>query len=613
MSWVIVVWLFVASACLTLSGMHLLIGWRQRSPFHLWFALMALSAAATGACEMAVMWSRTGAEIGTAIRWAHVPIFALFVSFVFFVQAYFEAGRRWLGWTTIAVRTVCLLVDFLQSPNLTYTEITGVRRIPFLGEAVSVPQGVVSPWARLGQIGSLLLLIFLTDAAITVWRRGDHARASLVGGSAIIFVVAAAGNSALVYSGRYRLPFLVSVPFFVIVLAMSYELTRDVLRASELSQSLHASQRARVESDRRLAVAADAASLGFWVWNVRRDDFWMTPRARVLRGIPADDRIDRLRFLSVVHPDDREGVGRLLDTAASNAGTFELVYRIVRPDAEVRWMETRGAGEIDAEGESWIRGVSIDVTERTLAEREAALRREEVIHLSRVRVLGELSGSLAHELNRPLATILTNAQAAQRLLENPIENALELREILADVVEEDRRAADVIQRLRRLMRRGEIHLETLNLTQIVDEVVGAAKSDLIARGVATSQEVRGNVPSVRGDRIQIEQVLLNLFTNACDAMSQVDVERRRLVVRLDPGSNGSVTVSVADRGPGISPEQLDRVFEPFVTTKETGMGLGLAVCQTIIKAHGGRLWAGNNPDGGATFSFSLPIARPEPG
>jgi len=613
MSFVTVVWLFVGSASLTLCGIHLLIGWRQRSRSHLWFGLMALSAAAVVACELALMRSEATGEIGAAVRWAHVPLFALFVSFVFFVRTYFQAGRSWLGWTTIAVRTVCLVVDVVQSPNLTYTEITGIRRVSFLGEVVSVPEGIVSPWARLGQLGSLLLLAFLTDAAITVWRRRDRGRAALVGGSAVIFVLAAAGNSALVYSGRYRMPFLISVPFFVIVLTMSYELTRHVLRASELSRSLDASERARHESDRRLAVAADAASLGFWVWEVREDRFWMTPRARALRGFPPDDRIDRLRFLSVIHPDDREGLDRCLDAAAFNGETFERVDRIVRSDGEIRYIETHGAGEIDtAQAAARVRGVSVDITDRTMAEKEAALSKTEVTHLSRVRMLGELSGSLAHELNRPLATILTNAQAALRLLENPMENAVELREILRDVVDEDRRAGDVIQRLRGLMKKGEIHLETLNLASVVDDAVDLARSDLIARGVHASRDIPDGLPMIRGDRVQIAQVLLNLFTNACDAMRQVDLERRQLIVRLIPGNNGSVTVSVADRGTGIPTAELERVFEPFVTTKETGMGLGLAVSQTIVKAHGGRLWAENNPDGGATFSFTLPVVRPGP-
>jgi len=612
MSWVTIVWLCAASACVTLAGVHLQIGLKQPRQFYLWFAVMGLSAAAVGGCELAVMRSETAAQIGLAVRWAHVPLFILFVSFLFFVRTYFRAGRSWLAWTILADRAVCLAINFIQSPNLTYSEITGVRRIAFLGETVSVPDGVVSPWARLGQIGSLLLLVFLADAAITVWRRGDRTRAVLVGSSAILYVLIAAGNSALVYAGRWRIPFLISVPFTVIVLAMAYQLGADVLRASELARSLGESERARHESDRRLAVAADATSLGFWVWDARTDDIWMTPRARGLRGFPADERIDLARFLSVVYPDDRETLRKCLDAAARHGGTFDLVYRIVRPGDDPRWIQTRGAGEVDADaGSARVRAVSIDVTDRTLSEKEASLRKAEVIHLSRVRMLGELSGSLAHELNRPLATILTNAQAAQRLLEDPAGNAEEIRDILADVVEEDRRAGEVIQRLRRLMRRGEIHVEPLSLTSVVDEAVDLARSDLIARGVTASMESPGALPSVRGDRVQIQQVLLNLFTNACDAMGQVDGARRQLVVRLGHGDNGSVTVSVADRGPGILPTKLGQVFEPFVTTKETGMGLGLTVCQTIIEAHGGRIWADNGPDGGAVLSFTLPVAAPE--
>jgi C4-dicarboxylate-specific signal transduction histidine kinase len=184
-----------------------------------------------------------------------------------------------------------------------------------------------------------------------------------------------------------------------------------------------------------------------------------------------------------------------------------------------------------------------------------------------------------------------------------------VRAILDDIVREDKRAGEVIRRLRLLLQKGEIRLEALDANQLVDEVLRLLRSDLIGHGVTARTEIGADLPPLLGDRIQIEQVLLNLVTNACDAMASATSAEKRLVVRAQSANGNGVQVSVVDRGCGLPPADLDRIFEPFVTTKKQGMGLGLTVCRTIIAAHGGRLWATNNDDRGASFHFTLPGAE----
>jgi two-component system, LuxR family, sensor kinase FixL len=247
----------------------------------------------------------------------------------------------------------------------------------------------------------------------------------------------------------------------------------------------------------------------------------------------------------------------------------------------------------------------IDITQRRQGELEAARQRTELARLSRVTLLGELSGSLVHELNQPLTAILSNAQAVQRLLTQGPVDAGELQEVVRDIVAEDRRAGEVIRRLRALLNKGEVQLEPLEVNELVDTVLKLVRSDLANQNVAVRAELAPGLPVVNGDDVQLQQVLLNLVVNGCDAMAGVEAIERRLFLRTECLDSGEVKVSVRDQGCGIPPEKLDRIFEPFFTTKTQGMGMGLAICRTIISAHGGKLWATNNPECGVTFQFTL--------
>jgi signal transduction histidine kinase len=243
---------------------------------------------------------------------------------------------------------------------------------------------------------------------------------------------------------------------------------------------------------------------------------------------------------------------------------------------------------------------------RRRLEREAVQLRQELTHAGRVAMLGELSGSLAHELNQPLMAILSNAQAAQSFLAKPEIDRAEMGEILDDIVDADKHAGEVIRRLRVLLKKGEVQSQSLDLNEVVQETLKLVRSDLVNRNVTIETELAPGVPSVRGDRVQLQQVLLNLVMNACDAMVGCDESDRRLGVRTERMEGDGVRVSVRDCGHGIPAEARERIFTPFFTTKPQGLGLGLGVCRSILTAHGGELSAENNPDRGARFYFVLP-------
>ena len=264
------------------------------------------------------------------------------------------------------------------------------------------------------------------------------------------------------------------------------------------------------------------------------------------------------------------------------------------------------AEKAEMSGEPCRISVIRDVTEQRRAERESQEQRQQMAHLMRVALLGQLSGALAHELNQPLTAILSNAQAAQRFLKSDSIDLAEMRAILDDIVDDDKRAGEVIQRLRSLLKRGEAQLQKINMNDVVAETLKLAHGDLIGRHVVVATNFAQGIACVRGDRIQLQQVFLNLIINAADAMAAVPPEERRITIATK-NSGDQVRVSVVDQGHGIPAEQMSRLFEPFFTTKEQGLGLGLSISRSIIAAHSGRLWAENNLDRGVTIHLTLPV------
>jgi signal transduction histidine kinase len=245
---------------------------------------------------------------------------------------------------------------------------------------------------------------------------------------------------------------------------------------------------------------------------------------------------------------------------------------------------------------------------RKQTELEAQRLRQDLTHIGRVSAMGELTASLAHELNQPLTAILSNAQAAQRLLAADVVNLGEVREILDDIVADDKRAGDMIHRLRGLIKKGDLEFAPLDLNEIVGEVAWLVRSDAVLRNVALRLEFADDLPKVRGDRVQLQQVVLNLVLNGLEAMRETRAGERTLVIRTARDGEAAVRVAVQDSGPGIDGDDLDRMFEPLYTTKAEGLGMGLAIVRTIVDAHGGGLGAANNPQGGATVHFTLPTS-----
>ena len=251
--------------------------------------------------------------------------------------------------------------------------------------------------------------------------------------------------------------------------------------------------------------------------------------------------------------------------------------------------------------------LSVETTQRRQIELELEQKRSFVTYLSRLAILGELSGAIAHELNQPLMSILMNAESAKLLLASKEQPLDEISEILTEIVDEDVRASGIIQRLRKLFAQQEVINRQVDINELITEVGKILKNELVNRGVHLQLRLDAAIPAVNLDRIQIEQVLINLIINACDAMACNSTNREKIVICMTGIDQNGVRVSVLDNGAGIPAELLVKIFDPFFTTKQQGMGLGLSICRTIVNAHSGALWAENNPDGGSSFHFTLPV------
>src|SRR5216110_2137097 len=585
MSWITIVWSMNAAACLTLAGIYLLVWCKQRQNWaHLLFSFTAVATAAIAAFESAMMHAETIGQYEALLRWIHVPVWVLVISFVSFVRLYLHAGRRWLAWSICCLRTLVLIVNFIVTPNINFRRITSLRNFSWWdGDIISMPVGVANPWGLLSSLSLLLVLVFFVDATITAWRRGDRRRALVVGGS-MIFGAILALHVPLVIWGIIDVPFFLCFTYSGIVAAMAYELSYDVLHAAQLARQLQASEAELRETEQRMQLAASAAELGMWMWDIARNEIWITDKGRALFGFAPSEKLDFDRFRSALHPEDRESVHKAVENSLRTGAEYESEYRAVLPDGEVRWIAGRGHVEFNGDGQPVrMRGASVEITKRKQAEELAARQRNEMAHLSRVTMLGELSGSIAHELNLPLTAILCNAQAAQRILANGQVDRTELREILNEVISENKRACEVIRRLRLWLKKGEARQDSVRINKVVQDVLKLIHSDLVNQKVIVNCELARNLPTVTGDPVQLQQVLVNLVVNACDAMADCDTHERRLRIRtgLENGG-GPVIVSVTDHGGGIQVKEVEQMFEPFFTTKAKGMGLGLSDCRTIL-------------------------------
>jgi len=363
-------------------------------------------------------------------------------------------------------------------------------------------------------------------------------------------------------------------------------------------------------SEGYLAEAQRLSHTGSWASIPARGEikYFSEECYRVTGFDPHDGQPRYETFFQRIHPGDQAKVSEAVETAGRENTEFELDYRIVHPRGEIRDIHVVGHPVPSPTGDfvEFV-GTVIDITERKRGEEERERLRQanaDLARVSRVTTMGELTASLAHEVNQPIAAAVTNANSCFHWLAADVPNLDKARAAAMRIVKDATRAAEIISRTRLLFQRGTLHRELVDVNEVIEEMIVLLRGEATRYSISVRTELAADLPPVMGDRVQLQQVMMNLMTNSIDAMKSVD-GTRELAIQSQRAENEQLLVSVSDTGVGLPPEQADQIFNAFFTTKPHGTGMGLRICRSIVESHGGRLWAANNSPRGASFHFAL--------
>ena len=387
------------------------------------------------------------------------------------------------------------------------------------------------------------------------------------------------------------------------------DLIAQVTHIASIAIERALSEAALKRSEAFLAEAQTLSRIGSFAWRLAKNE--ITWSEQLYRIFEFDPQVTvTLELIGTrVHPEDLALLQDMIERASSAASDFQYEHRLLMPDHSVKYLHMTAHGTRNESGEVEYIGACQDVTQRRLSEEALAKARSELAHVTRVMSLGALTASIAHEVNQPLSGIITNASTCVRMLDADPPNIDGARETARRTIRDGHRASDVITQLRALFIKKKVTIESVDLNEATQEVITLSLSELQRNRVILRSELANDLPPVAGDRVQLQQVIMNLVRNASDAMSGVDDRPRKLLIRTEPDEGGQVRLSVQDAGIGFDPQVMDRLFDSFYTTKNDGMGIGLSVSRSIIASHNGRLWATLNEGPGATFSFSVPCAH----
>jgi len=587
-----------AAACLTLAAFYFVVWLKQRENWvHLLFSCSAIAAAAISAFELWMMNAREVDQYALLVRWIHVPVWVLTVTFVAFVRRYLHVGRAWLAWSIYGVRTLVLILNFSFPVSINFWSITGLHQLSLWGEALSVPDGVPNPWGALSQLSLLLLLIFSVDATITLLRRGDRRRALVLGGS-MIFSTIFAVHVPLVIWGVLEIPFFLTFAYTAIVVAMGYELSSDMARTVQLARELEV-------TDKRLNLAADSAAVGLWEWDLNKDEIWVSPTRRAQLGLPPFGKITFEDISSRWHVDDRDQIRNAVMDAIENGKDYEAEFRIVLADGNVRWVAARGRVQVNNHGKPMrLLGVSVDVTARKAAELQAQEQRDELEQLrqqktallekevaERARLEREVIEScsreqrrIAYDLHDGVGQELVGIALSAKLLEQELRTA---RPLEAD------KASAIVRLANEAARHARLTARTLEGADGVGDLKTALET--LARNVREHCQVRTMIKADALSSPISAPVSAQLYRIVQEAVHNAVEHGYARQVWIDLGFNHqNMVLTIRDDGKG------------FDASLDSG-GMGLRIMQYRAQCIGGSCEVQSNCAKGTIVTCRVPL------
>lgn len=536
------------------------------------------------------------------------PFLSSFVDADFVALNHWGEGPYWATWrirfisNALAALTIAAFIVTWGTKGVAFWRTISPRRL-LEGSCLLIGLCAVAfllfnmQWSNADSALLYAPLPFMLWAAVRFGSRGATAAVLAIAGLAIWGVTHGRGP----LSDRSPEENALSVQLFLIFMSL------PLLFLAALIEERDRVVDALREREERISLAAESANLALWTVDFERGESWMSEKGRALHQFAPGERLSRELFLSRVHPEDRLRVDEAVEQARNSTESFEAEYRLLLPDGESRWHIARGRYLRNERGQvSELIGIAIDVTAQIKADLDLRLQREEMARLSRVALMGELTASLAHELNQPLTAIATNAAAGKRFLAQGAPDLEMFTGLLADIFTDARRAGQIIHGIHRLVRKGEENRRATDLNEVILDVLRLLHSDLLGRSTTVKTELAPRLPPVSADPVHLQQVLLNLIMNSVEAMQQTPIPQRRIMIATVQ-NNGFVEVNVRDRGVGLPEGDPEKIFSHFYSTKPNGMGMGLTIVRSIVEGHGGELGA-ENVEGGARFFFRLPAA-----
>ncbi len=603
MSFLTVAWSMIASMGFLLGLMHFLIWWRDRQQYALLLAsIMACAAGSLTLLELGTMTATSLEGYQTLVLWTVAATFGILVPMTWFVVFYLGTARQWLAMTITAVWIGALIVNFATpgDGNLVYTSITALRiETTFWGDPFVVADGVINPLTYFAHIASVIIVIFVADAALAAYRRGLQRKASIIGGSILFFIVIAGIHTPLVDTGLVRTPYLIGIFFVAITVAMALELVDQAVRAGIYGRELASWEKkwTTLLNEIQLAVVGlDQSGRINYVNPFFRDTSGFSQAHLLKRSaaslIPKSHRARFEKWLAEA-PHIGPGTGLQFPLETASGDRREIVWSTVAL--------RDGHGEY-----AGLLSIGEDISDRLQTHKELQQSQIEIEHLTRALIVGELGSTLAHELNQPLAAILSNAQAAKRLLKQGSVNLEDIQEILTDIVADDRRAGEVIDRMRTMLKKGKGTSEVFDLNDAIKEALHLVEGERKKSGTTIDLQLAVSPLMVSAGRVEIQQVIVNLVVNALRAVaSQLPGDR---CIQIETASSaGLASIAIEDSGPGVSKAVERRLFQPFFSTTSSGLGMGLAISRRIIAAHDGSIKLSKGKLGGARFEATIPL------
>ena len=587
-SWVTVIWSMIAAVCLSLSALYALVWLKNRAAWStLLFSITAASTAGYAFCELLMMRAETPPQLLGALRWAQLPLFFWLLSLTWFVKVHLQAGRAWLAWTISAMRAIYLVPSFLGH-NVNYTDMTSLRHMQFLGESIAIfGDGVRNPLTVFGYFSIVVVLVFVADASVSSWRRGDRRKAVMVGGTIEFFILTGLATSGAVFWGNVQAPLVVSVCYLGMIAVMGYEMSRDVVRSAQLFDELQSKEAELRESEARVSLAVEAGDLGIWAWDLTQNAIWASDSWRALHGFAPQEHLDFEAVMDRVHPDDRGPLRHThsLALAGADDGNYEMEYRLTLPDGAIRWISSRGRVECNAAGQPvLVRGASREVTARKHAElavRSLSGRLLSAQEEERRRIARELHDNLSQQI--ALLAMEIDAVAATP--------GVSAATVTRSMHELRRRTAEISTELHNLSHR--LHSSKLEMLGLAAALRGHCH-ELQAQGLHAHLHTE-NVP-----RTLQKDVELCLFRVAQEALSNVvkhsGVREAHVTLRA---TDDTVVLSVVDSGRGFD--------ERGATSIQNG--LGLASMRERLRLIDGELTIESQPSQGTTVTARVPVPK----